>query len=76
MEDIKVNKWHQKKSSIMLLIFIIGPLALPFVWMSPEITLKWKTVATIGLIVLSYFSYQSYLEMVLIADTYMQLFQL
>ncbi|MDX1303636.1 hypothetical protein [Photobacterium sp.] len=72
---MNTEKWYHKKSFVVLIIFIVGPFALPLVWMSPNITLKWKIVVTIGLTVLTYFTYQSYLEVKSMADDYMQLLQ-
>lgn len=46
-------KWYLKPISIIIAILIIGPFALPLVWMSPAFK-KWhKIVITIGLILMT-----------------------
>jgi hypothetical protein len=50
--------WYHRKTFIVIAIGCIGPFALPLIWFRPQTSLAWKTVLTVGTLVLSYILYQ------------------
>jgi hypothetical protein len=48
-------KWYWSTPSLVLAFAIVGPLALPFLWMNPRMTVAKKVVWTVTCVVLTYF---------------------
>lgn len=46
-------KWYYRRWFVYLLLAVVGPLALPLLWLSPSFSKKGKWVLTILLIVLT-----------------------
>jgi predicted nucleic acid-binding Zn ribbon protein len=51
--------WYFRKVFIIIAVCSVGPLALPLIWWRPKTTLAWKIGLTIGILILTYFLYQS-----------------
>ena len=49
------TKWYVTVWGVIILLATIGPFGLPFLWKSKDITLFWKWVTTIALILLTIF---------------------
>lgn len=47
--------WYCRTSSIVATILFVGPLALPLIWMRPKLSLTWKIVLTVLILVASWF---------------------
>lgn len=54
--------WYYRSSFVMTLIFVIGPLALPLVWLSPIVPRLTKGIVTLAMVTLSILSYQAWLD--------------
>ncbi len=46
-------KWYYRNSTIIVAILLLGPLALPLVWMKPQYKLEVKIAITIAVIVIT-----------------------
>jgi len=51
--------WYFRKTFIIVALCSVGPLALPLIWWHPKTTPAWKIGLTLGILVLSWFLYQS-----------------
>jgi len=49
------SKWYFKASSLIIAFLVVGPFALPLVWLNPNFSKKKKSIITIIVILLSYF---------------------
>ncbi len=49
----QVEKWYYKNSTIIVAILLLGPFALPLVWMKPQYKLETKIIISIIVIVLT-----------------------
>ncbi|MDE1241576.1 hypothetical protein [Vibrio aestuarianus] len=54
--------WYYRGGFVMTLIFVIGPLALPLVWLSPIVPRLTKGIVTLAMVTLSILSYQAWLD--------------
>ncbi|MDD5258444.1 MAG: hypothetical protein PHD29_00540 [bacterium] len=54
-EDTGAKKWYWRKSTLIIAVLSVGPLALPLVWFNPYLNRNQKIVYTIIIIVVSYF---------------------
>ena len=54
--------WYFRKSSIVIAICFVGPLALPLIWWRPQTTRAWKIGLTIGILVLTWILFQATME--------------
>lgn len=54
--------WYYRSGFIITLIFVIGPLALPLVWLSPIVSRLTKGIVTLAMVTLSILSYQAWLD--------------
>ena len=41
------TKWHHKTSAIVFALLLLGPLALPLVWLNPQYKIPTKIIVTI-----------------------------
>ncbi|MCX5709179.1 MAG: zinc ribbon domain-containing protein [Candidatus Omnitrophica bacterium] len=48
-------KWYFKTPGIVIAFLCVGPLALPLVWINPRFSRKTKIIATIVIVILSWF---------------------
>jgi len=55
-------KWYFRKSSIIIAICTVGPLALPLIWLRPNTTRRWKIGLTIMILALSWILFKLSLE--------------
>jgi hypothetical protein len=55
-------KWYFRKSFLILAIFTIGPLALPFIWFRPKTSLHWKIAISVATLILTWFLVQATLK--------------
>jgi len=51
MED----KWYFKTSTLVVLFLVIGPFALPLLWLNPRCSKKTKIIASVLVLIASYF---------------------
>lgn len=49
------NKWYFKPYWLIVAFLSIGPFALPFLWFNPRFSYKTKMIASIVVMVLSYY---------------------
>ncbi|MFH2136898.1 MAG: zinc ribbon domain-containing protein [Candidatus Omnitrophota bacterium] len=47
------QKWYFKPMGIVIAFFCVGPLALPLVWMNPELNKKKKLIISIVIVIIS-----------------------
>jgi hypothetical protein len=67
--------WYFRTSSIVIAVCCAGPLALPMVWWHPRMTPVWKTVLTVGVLMLTWGLLQSTLKSVDILKQYYELIE-
>lgn len=65
--------WRYRTSTIVIALACVGPLALPLIWWRPNLSPAWKIVLTIGILVLSWFLFQSTMESIRTLEDYYQL---
>ncbi len=49
--------WYLTKRTVILAIVVVGPLAIPLLWLSPKFSFVWKAVLTILLVASSVLLY-------------------
>ena len=54
--------WYFRTSFIVFAVACVGPLALPLIWWRPDTSRAWKTVLTIGIVVLSWLLFRMTVE--------------
>ena len=64
---------YLKTSFIVTAILIVGPFAIPLIWMRPDTSLGWKIGITAVVSVLSYFLITATMESVAMLSEYYQL---
>ena len=42
--------WYLTRRTVFLAILIVGPLAIPLLWLSPKFSFVWKAVLTVVLV--------------------------
>ncbi|MHC4873681.1 MAG: zinc ribbon domain-containing protein [Planctomycetota bacterium] len=47
--------WYFSTSSIVISILMVGPLALPLIWLRPGLSKAWRIGSTIAVLILTYF---------------------
>jgi predicted nucleic acid-binding Zn ribbon protein len=73
--EAETFKWYFRKSFIVIALFLVGPLALPLIWWRPQTTRAWKTGLTLGILVLSWFLFQSTMESIRTLKEYYKLIE-
>jgi hypothetical protein len=66
-------KWYFRKSSIIIAVLCVGPLALPLIWWRPNTSREWKIGLTIVILMLSWLVYQATMESVKMIKEYYDL---
>ena len=66
-------KWYFRKGFIVFALLSVGPLALPLIWLRPNMSRNWKIGLTIVTLVLSWFLYRATLESIKNLSEYMKL---
>ena len=64
---------YLRTSFIVTAILIVGPFALPLLWLRPNVSLGWKVGLTVVISVLSYFLITATIESVAMLSEYYQL---
>ena len=64
---------YLRTSFIITAILIVGPFALPLLWMRPDTSLGWKVGITVVVSVLSYYLITATMESVAVLSEYFQL---
>ena len=49
------NKWYQSTTAIITLLLIVGPLALPAVWLNPRYKIMTKVIITVVVMIFTVF---------------------
>lgn len=49
------EKWYFKNSSLIVAFLCVGPFALPLIWLNPRFSQKTKIIASVVIIILSYY---------------------
>lgn len=71
-ESKKAMKWYLRPASIVIAILVVGPFALPLVWMSPAFN-KWaKVLITAGLIILTIWAIKASADLIQLIFKQMQ----
>lgn len=65
--------WYFRKSSIIVAVLTVGPLALPMIWWHPRLSPAWKAGLTAGTLVLTWLLYWSTMESIKTITEYYQL---
>ncbi len=65
--------WYFKKSTIIIALASVGPLALPLIWWRPKTSITWKIGLTIGILLLSWALYVSTMESIRTIQEYYKL---
>ena len=65
--------WYFKKSTIIIALASVGPLALPLIWWRPKTSITWKIGLTIGILLLSWALYLSTMESIRTIQEYYKL---
>ncbi len=65
--------WYFKKSTIIIALASVGPLALPLIWWRPKTSITWKIGLTIGILLLSWILYLSTMESIRTIQEYYKL---
>jgi hypothetical protein len=52
---ISPSKWYFKTSTLIVALSSVGPLALPLLWFNPRFSRKTKIIASVIIIVISYY---------------------
>jgi len=65
--------WYFKKSTIIIALASVGPLALPLIWWRPKTSIAWKIGLTIGILLLSWILYLSTMESIRTIQEYYKL---
>jgi hypothetical protein len=68
-------QWYFRKSSIIIAICTVGPLALPLIWWRPQTTRAWKIGLTIGILVLTWILFQLAMESIRTIKEYYKLIE-
>jgi len=56
--------WYFRKSSIIIAVLCVGPLALPLIWLRPNTSRAWKIGLTIAVLAFSWILYRLTMESV------------
>ncbi len=48
------EKWYFKKRSIVIAVLLLGPLALPMIWLNPRNTLTTKIIWTVVILLMAW----------------------
>jgi hypothetical protein len=67
--------WYFRKSFIVIAVLSVGPLALPLLWWRPRTSPAWKIGLTLGILVLSWFLFQSTMESIRMLKEYYRLLE-
>jgi hypothetical protein len=67
--------WYFRRSSLIIAVCMVGPLALPLIWWHPRMTLAWKIGLTMGILVLSWLLYRSTMESIRTIKEYYKLLE-
>lgn len=62
--------WYLRKTFIVIAIGLVGPLALPLLWLRPHTSLAWKIGLSLVTLALSWLLYQSTMESLRILQEY------
>jgi hypothetical protein len=54
--------WYFRKSTIIIALASVGPLALPLIWWRPQTSWAWKIGLSIGILVLSWILYKTTMQ--------------
>ncbi len=65
--------WYYRAGFVLTLLFVIGPLALPLVWLSPALSRGKKGAITLAMVAFTWVSYQAWLDIALLVDQIMEL---
>lgn len=74
-EGEEAIQWYFRKPFIIFALCFVGPLALPLIWWHPQMTPAWKIGLTIGILVISWFLFQSTMESVRVLKEYMRMIE-
>lgn len=67
--------WYFRTSFIIIAVCCVGPLALPLIWWHPTMTRAWKMGLTMGVLILTWLSYQMTVESLRVIRQYYNLLQ-
>ena len=54
--------WYLRKTFIVIAVSMVGPLAIPLIWLRPQTSLAWKVGLSIGVSLLTWVLYQSTMQ--------------
>jgi len=71
----KKVQWYFRRSFIIIAFCGVGPLALPLIWLHPQMTRPWKIGLTIGILVLSWILFLTTMESIRTLKEYYKLIE-
>ncbi|WP_193254015.1 hypothetical protein [Vibrio navarrensis] len=54
--------WYYRTGFVLTLLFVVGPLALPLVWLSPALSRLTKWLTTVLMVILSLLIYKVWID--------------
>ena len=69
------GKWYLTNTVVVLAILVLGPFALPLVWLNPRYSLVVRIVVTLAILVFSWWAYQFTRDLLVDLGDQMELLQ-
>ena len=67
--------WYFRKSTIVLVFLVVGPLVLPLIWWRPRTIPAWKIGLTFAILLVTWLLYRASLESLVLLKEYYQMLQ-
>ena len=71
----EMKPWYLRKAFIVIAVSLVGPLALPLIWLRPQTSLVWKIGLSIVIGLLSWFLYQGTIQAIQMLEETLQMME-